>query len=57
MKESRDGISHDRISKSSSVSSIPLILDIDDFKVNTEMDLIYCHYFFKILVFFIKIVD
>lgn len=57
MKESRDGIGHDRISKSSSVSSIPLILDIDDFKVNTEMDLIYCHYFFKILVFFIKILD
>lgn len=33
MKESRDGIKSDRRAKSSSVSSLPLILDIEDFKV------------------------
>lgn len=35
MKDSRDGTKTDRISKSSSVNSLPLILDIDDFKVKT----------------------
>lgn len=33
MKESRDGVKSYRLSKTSSVGSLPLILDIDDFKV------------------------
>lgn len=41
MKESRDGIGHDGISKSSSVSSIPLILDIDDFKGDFSFDALF----------------
>ena len=36
MKGSRDGTRKDQVSKSSSVSSLPLILDIEDFKVNTQ---------------------
>lgn len=34
MKEIRDGTKGDKHSKTSSVNSVPLILDIDDFKVN-----------------------
>ncbi|KAJ4728212.1 exocyst complex component sec10 [Melia azedarach] len=41
MKESRDGIRNDRISKSSSVGSIPLILDIDDFKGDFSFDALF----------------
>lgn len=33
MKAGRDGTKGDKITKSESVSSLPLILDIDDFKV------------------------
>lgn len=36
MKESRDGIKSNRHAKSSSVSSLPLILDVDDFKVKKK---------------------
>ena len=36
MKQSRDGTWSDRNSKSSSVASVPLILDIDDFKVSNR---------------------
>ena len=35
MKESRDGTKTDRISKSPSVNSGPLVLDEEDFKVKT----------------------
>jgi hypothetical protein len=36
MKDSIDGIRSNRNSKSSSVASLPLILDIDDFKVRSR---------------------
>lgn len=42
MKESRDGTRNDRSAKSSSVSTVPLILDIDDFKVNTVESCFAC---------------
>lgn len=35
MKESRDGNSKAKMSKSASASSLPLILDVEDFKVST----------------------
>ncbi|KAK2650202.1 hypothetical protein Ddye_017691 [Dipteronia dyeriana] len=41
MKESRDGISKDMISKSASGSSLPLILDIDDFKGDFSFDALF----------------
>ncbi|KAL5792329.1 hypothetical protein ACOSP7_000923 [Xanthoceras sorbifolium] len=41
MKESRDGISKDKISKSASASSLPLILDIDDFKGDFSFDALF----------------
>ncbi|KAI5345697.1 Hypothetical predicted protein [Prunus dulcis] len=41
MKESRDGIRSGRHSKSSSVSSLPLILDIDDFKGEFSFDALF----------------
>ncbi|OVA16950.1 Exocyst complex component Sec10-like [Macleaya cordata] len=41
MKESRDGSKGDKISKSSSVSSLPLILDIDDFKGDFSFDALF----------------
>lgn len=36
MKDSRDAVKNDKASKSSSVSSLPLILDVDDFKVGLK---------------------
>lgn len=41
MKESRDGPRNDRSAKSSSVSSLPLILDIDDFKGDFSFDALF----------------
>ncbi|KAL5796110.1 hypothetical protein ACOSQ2_000930 [Xanthoceras sorbifolium] len=41
MKESRDGISKDKISKSASASSLHLILDIDDFKGDFSFDALF----------------
>ncbi|KAI9382141.1 hypothetical protein POPTR_014G090100v4 [Populus trichocarpa] len=41
MKQSRDGIWSDRNSKSSSVASVPLILDIDDFKGDFSFDALF----------------
>ncbi|EXB51622.1 Exocyst complex component 5 [Morus notabilis] len=41
MKESGDGIKSDRPSKTSSVSSLPLILDIDDFKGDFSFDALF----------------
>ncbi|CAK7348817.1 unnamed protein product [Dovyalis caffra] len=41
MKQSRDGIKSDRNSKSSSVASLPLILDIDDFKGDFSFDALF----------------
>ncbi|KAF8033293.1 hypothetical protein BT93_D2025 [Corymbia citriodora subsp. variegata] len=41
MKESRDGSRNDRSGKSSSVSSLPLILDIDDFKGDFSFDALF----------------
>ncbi|KAM4071588.1 hypothetical protein ACB094_11G071900 [Castanea mollissima] len=37
MKESRNEMKNDRTSKSSSVSSLPLILDVDDFKIDGRL--------------------
>jgi hypothetical protein len=36
MKDSRDAVQNDKSSKSSSVSPLPLILDVDDFKVGLK---------------------
>lgn len=36
MKDIRDGIKNDKVSKSSPVNTLPLILDVDDFKVIHE---------------------
>ena len=36
MKDNKDGVKNDRISKSSSIGSLPLILDVDDFKVKVQ---------------------
>lgn len=36
MKDSRDAVKNDKSSKSSSVSPLPLILDVDDFKVGLK---------------------
>ncbi|XP_048421439.1 LOW QUALITY PROTEIN: exocyst complex component SEC10a [Pyrus x bretschneideri] len=41
MKEGRDGTTSNRMSKSSSVSSLPLILDIDDFKGEFSFDALF----------------
>ncbi|CAN6566191.1 unnamed protein product [Malus baccata var. baccata] len=41
MKEGRDGTKSDRMSKSSSVSALPLILDIDDFKGEFSFDALF----------------
>lgn len=41
MKESRDGIKSNRHAKSSSVSSLPLILDVDDFKGEFSFDALF----------------
>ncbi|XP_030468331.2 exocyst complex component SEC10b [Syzygium oleosum] len=41
MKESRDGTRNDRSAKSSSVSTVPLILDIDDFKGDFSFDALF----------------
>ncbi|OWM88169.1 exocyst complex component SEC10b [Punica granatum] len=41
MKESRDGTRPDRASKSSSASSLPLILDIEDFKGDFSFDALF----------------
>ncbi|KAF8413236.1 hypothetical protein HHK36_001212 [Tetracentron sinense] len=41
MKESIDGIKDDKVSKPSSVSSLPLILDIDDFKGDFSFDALF----------------
>ncbi|KAJ6390568.1 hypothetical protein OIU77_024723 [Salix suchowensis] len=41
MKESIDGIRSNRDSKSSSVASLPLILDIDDFKGDFSFDALF----------------
>ncbi|KAL3572055.1 hypothetical protein D5086_025959 [Populus alba] len=41
MKQSRDGTWSDRNSKSSSVASVPLILDIDDFKGDFSFDALF----------------
>lgn len=41
MKESRDGVKSYRLSKTSSVGSLPLILDIDDFKGDFSFDALF----------------
>ncbi|KAL0008423.1 hypothetical protein SO802_009925 [Lithocarpus litseifolius] len=41
MKESRNEMKNDRTSKSSSVSSLPLILDVDDFKGDFSFDALF----------------
>ncbi|KDP28562.1 hypothetical protein JCGZ_14333 [Jatropha curcas] len=41
MKESRDGIRNDRKSKTPSVGSLPLILDIEDFKGEFSFDALF----------------
>ncbi|RVW47047.1 Exocyst complex component SEC10a [Vitis vinifera] len=41
MKGSRDGTRKDQVSKSSSVSSLPLILDIEDFKGDFSFDALF----------------
>ncbi|XP_043716679.1 exocyst complex component SEC10b-like isoform X2 [Telopea speciosissima] len=41
MKESRDGTKSDRAARSSSVGSLPLILDIDDFKGDFSFDALF----------------
>ncbi|XP_004306734.1 PREDICTED: exocyst complex component SEC10 [Fragaria vesca subsp. vesca] len=41
MKENRDGIKSDRRAKGSSISSLPLILDIDDFKGEFSFDALF----------------
>ncbi|KAJ7962462.1 exocyst complex component sec10 [Quillaja saponaria] len=41
MKDTKDGITNDKLSKSSSVSSLPLILDIDDFKGDFSFDALF----------------
>ncbi|XP_060969642.1 exocyst complex component SEC10b isoform X1 [Cannabis sativa] len=41
MKESNDGFKNDKLSKSSSVNSLPLILDIEDFKGDFSFDALF----------------
>lgn len=41
MKESRDGVKSYRLTKTSSVGSLPLILDIDDFKGDFSFDALF----------------
>ncbi|GLT71107.1 hypothetical protein SLA2020_431480 [Shorea laevis] len=41
MKDSRDAVKNDKASKSSSVSSLPLILDVDDFKGDFSFDALF----------------
>ncbi|PON68033.1 Exocyst complex component Sec10-like [Parasponia andersonii] len=41
MNESREGFKSDRLTKSSSVSSLPLILDIEDFKGDFSFDALF----------------
>ncbi|XP_062090404.1 exocyst complex component SEC10b [Humulus lupulus] len=41
MKESNDGFKSDKLAKSSSVSSLPLILDIEDFKGDFSFDALF----------------
>ncbi|XP_043714993.1 exocyst complex component SEC10b-like isoform X2 [Telopea speciosissima] len=49
MKESRDGTKNDRVAKSSSVSSLPLILDVDDFKGDFSFDTLFGNLVNKLL--------
>ncbi|XP_059444471.1 exocyst complex component SEC10a-like isoform X3 [Corylus avellana] len=41
MKDSRDAVKNDKASKSSAVSSLPLILDVDDFKGDFSFDALF----------------
>ncbi|XP_041000120.1 exocyst complex component SEC10b-like [Juglans microcarpa x Juglans regia] len=41
MKDSRDGIKNDKVSKSSPANSLPLILDVDDFKGDFSFDALF----------------